>query len=435
MNNRGKNVGLLLTGMALGAALCGGAAAAGIVAVPTWQPIFVDGRQVEMEAYNINGSNYVKLRDAGKQVGFNVYWQDGVQVDTGSPYTGVAPVEEAAETEMDVSVIRQEVVDRTNQLRREAGIPALETDPMLTQAAQVRAEEMAAAGTYSHTRPDGSQYYTVADCPYMAENIHRIADRRLKTLGKGLAEAAVDDWAASSGHLKNILNDGLSGIGIGLARGVNAAGEDCWYCVRCLSMMGTMSPGWMNRKHKAKKQADACFFLFIFTESPGAAVVEDRHAGLQNRQLRAAVLPLQIPPGSVCGENLREIFEGIGIHLDAAPLPHGEDIRDIHVGRGVEDGQLQLLDVGAPKDLLDLGILKAAVGECLQRLYEIRVVPDRSHHIALLQIHPPPVLWRAGRRSGGDRPGQTRGPSLGQEDPGGTVRGHAGGQGPMAQSR
>ena len=182
MNNRGKNVGLLLTGMALGAALCGGAAAAGIVAVPTWQPIFVDGRQVEMEAYNINGSNYVKLRDAGKQVGFNVYWQDGVQVDTGSPYTGVAPVEEAAETEMDVSVIRQEVVDRTNQLRREAGIPALETDPMLTQAAQVRAEEMAAAGTYSHTRPDGSQYYTVADCPYMAENIHRIADRRLKTL-------------------------------------------------------------------------------------------------------------------------------------------------------------------------------------------------------------------------------------------------------------
>ena len=46
MNNRGKNLGLLLTGMALGALLCGGAAAAGITAVPTWQPIFVDGRQV-----------------------------------------------------------------------------------------------------------------------------------------------------------------------------------------------------------------------------------------------------------------------------------------------------------------------------------------------------------------------------------------------------
>ena len=65
-------MGLLLTGMALGATFCGGAAAAGIVAVPTRQPIYVDGQQVKMEAYNINGSNYVKLRDAGRQVGFNV---------------------------------------------------------------------------------------------------------------------------------------------------------------------------------------------------------------------------------------------------------------------------------------------------------------------------------------------------------------------------
>ena len=84
MNNRGKKMGLLLTGMALGATFCGGAAAAGIVAVPTRQPIYVDGQQVKMEAYNINGSNYVKLRDAGRQVGFNVYWDNGVQVDTGA---------------------------------------------------------------------------------------------------------------------------------------------------------------------------------------------------------------------------------------------------------------------------------------------------------------------------------------------------------------
>ena len=91
MKNRGKNIGLLLTGMAAGAALCGGAYAAGIVAQPTWQPIFVDGQQVEMEAYNINGNNYVKLRDIGKEVGFNVYWQNGVQVDSDAGYTGEPP--------------------------------------------------------------------------------------------------------------------------------------------------------------------------------------------------------------------------------------------------------------------------------------------------------------------------------------------------------
>lgn len=194
MNNRGKNVGLLLTGMALGATLCGGAAAAGIIAVPTWQPIYVDGQQVEMEAYNINGSNYVKLRDAGRQVGFNVYWKNGVRVDTDTPYTGVAPTQDEPSTPAsDISSMRQEIVDRTNLLRQEAGLSDLDTDAMLTQAAQVRAEEMAASGIYSHTRPDGSDRSTVSDCPYTAENIHRVADRRLETLGKGLAEVVVTD--------------------------------------------------------------------------------------------------------------------------------------------------------------------------------------------------------------------------------------------------
>ena len=43
---------------------------------------------MSMTAYNIAGSNYVKLRDIGQEIGFNVYWQDGVQIDTDAPYTG-----------------------------------------------------------------------------------------------------------------------------------------------------------------------------------------------------------------------------------------------------------------------------------------------------------------------------------------------------------
>ena len=51
-----KNVSMMFTGMVIGAALTGGsiAVAAGITAEPTWQPIFVDGQQVEMQAYNIS---------------------------------------------------------------------------------------------------------------------------------------------------------------------------------------------------------------------------------------------------------------------------------------------------------------------------------------------------------------------------------------------
>lgn len=230
-----------VSGIMAGAVLFGGttAYAAGIVAEPSWQPIYVDGQKVAMTAYNIGGNNYVKLRDIGQQVGFNVYWDNGVQVDSDAPYTGVAPAAETHEKAVppkantqDVDALRQEIVDRTNALRREKGVAPLGTDSMLTKAAQTRADEMAATSTYSHTRPDGSDRSTVCDCPYTAENIHRISDRTLAYEGQGLAEYAVDSWANSEGHRKNMLNGKLSDLGVGLARGVNASGEACWYCVQ-----------------------------------------------------------------------------------------------------------------------------------------------------------------------------------------------------------
>ena len=40
---------------------------------------YVDGEEVRLEAYTIGGSNYVKLRDIGRLVGFNVYWDGAMQ--------------------------------------------------------------------------------------------------------------------------------------------------------------------------------------------------------------------------------------------------------------------------------------------------------------------------------------------------------------------
>lgn len=84
-------------GVLTGAFLFGGAtaAAAGIMATPSWSPIYVDGQQVQMTAYNIGGNNFVKLRDIGQAVGFNVFYRNGVQVDSGTPYTGSAPAQAA----------------------------------------------------------------------------------------------------------------------------------------------------------------------------------------------------------------------------------------------------------------------------------------------------------------------------------------------------
>ena len=72
-----KSVALLLTGAVLGASLASPAANAAtefFQAQRTPHPIYVDGKRVELETYAIQGSNYVKLRDIGQAVGFEVYW-------------------------------------------------------------------------------------------------------------------------------------------------------------------------------------------------------------------------------------------------------------------------------------------------------------------------------------------------------------------------
>ena len=96
MKNK-KSIALLLTGAAIGMGLAGpvaNAAAEFLQAQRTPHPIYVDGKQVQMETYTIDGSNYVKLRDIGQAVGFEVYWDgSAAQIISGKPYTGQPPAQ------------------------------------------------------------------------------------------------------------------------------------------------------------------------------------------------------------------------------------------------------------------------------------------------------------------------------------------------------
>ena len=252
--NRLKNIGLVLCGLALGLSLSAPAAQAveSLKATLSTNRILVDGQEVRLTAYNINGNNYVMLRDVGKTVGFEVYW-DGdakcVQVESGKPYTGEAPAkaEDTKSTEQpvqtDIAAAKQDIVDRTNALRRENGAAALRVNDKLMQAAQVRADEMASSSVYSHTRPDGRRNTSVTDCPYVGENIHRIADWALQ--GKSVSEAAVWSWNLSGGHRDNLLEKNYAETGVGLSRGVNDSGEACWYCVQ-LFLWNGYSISWVD---------------------------------------------------------------------------------------------------------------------------------------------------------------------------------------------
>ena len=242
-----KKILYLFIGLALGFALGSPVAQAveGILAQRCTSPILLNGAPVEIEAYTINGHNYFKLRDIGKAVGFNVYWiaeDRTVQIETGQPYTGEAPIRtEDVESDLqsepntstvDVDAMKQDIVDRTNALRKENGIAALTANDKLMQAAQVRADEMAASGAYSHTRPDGRKYTTVTDCKYVGENIHQIPLLYLEQQKGELAGTVVHSWSKSAGHMENMINASYASIGVGLARGIDGNGLECWYCVQ-----------------------------------------------------------------------------------------------------------------------------------------------------------------------------------------------------------
>lgn len=247
--NRAKNTGLVLCGLVLGLSLSAPAAQAveSLKATLSTNRILVDGQEVRLTAYNINGNNYVMLRDIGRAVGFNIYWDSDskcVQVESDKPYTGEAPVkstttkpvEQPAQT--DVAAAKQDIIDRTNALRKENGVAALRVNDKLMQAAQVRADEMDASGVYSHTRPDGRKSNTVTDSRYTGENIHSISELYLEQQHKTLSEAVVELWSNSKAHADNMTSSRYGEIGVGLARGVNQNGLDCWYCVQVFLLDG-----------------------------------------------------------------------------------------------------------------------------------------------------------------------------------------------------
>ena len=239
----------LIAGILIGITLFGGSSvlAAGITAERSTNRIYVDGQEVRLTAYNINGNNYVMLRDVGKTVGFEVYW-DGdakcVQIESEKPYTGEAPVtsaeakpvEQPAQT--DVAAAKQDIIDRTNALRHQKGVAALRVNDKLMQAAQVRADEMAASGVYSHTRPDGRKSNTVTDSKYTGENLHNISELYLEQQHKTLSEAVGELWSNSKAHADNMTSSRYGEIGVGLARGIDKDGFDCWYCVQVFLLDG-----------------------------------------------------------------------------------------------------------------------------------------------------------------------------------------------------
>ena len=127
----------------------------------------------------------------------NLYLFD---VDTGVMQASITTSEEA---------MADRVIELVNQERTSRGLQPLLKHDGLMVAAAARAREL--SQRYSHTRPDGSECFTILwhlgiDYAYAGENI---------AMGQRTPEIVMNDWMNSSGHRANILNENYDCIGVG----------------------------------------------------------------------------------------------------------------------------------------------------------------------------------------------------------------------------
>ena len=152
-----KRISSFIAGLLVGAMLFGGGAvyaASGVLAERSAQAVYVDGRRVDLEAYLIDGANYVKLRDIGQAVDFNVFWDGAVQIESDAPYTGEAPISVTQQDSVDYSAaVDPEVF--TSVYTQEAYNAAYEV------LAGVRAGDLSRTGTVHFDDVKDCQQYQI----------------------------------------------------------------------------------------------------------------------------------------------------------------------------------------------------------------------------------------------------------------------------------
>src|SRR5438874_6042113 len=121
----------------------------------------------------------------------------------------------------DPTVYAAQVFQLTNAERTARGLPALNAQPQLAQAATHFSQYMASAGFFSHTGPDGS----TPDRRIAAQGY------RWSWWGENIAydfggpEDIVNLWMNSPVHRANILNSNFTDLGVGVAFAPDPSGS------------------------------------------------------------------------------------------------------------------------------------------------------------------------------------------------------------------
>lgn len=121
-----------------------------------------------------------------------------------SEYTYIAEPYPPLSNGASFSSLDLEVVEVINEVREDEGLDSYEFDEALGEAAYIRAEEC--EQKFSHTRPDGTKWYTVNQNICFGENL---------AYGYDTAEDVVDAWLDSPTHRDLVYDEEFESCGIG----------------------------------------------------------------------------------------------------------------------------------------------------------------------------------------------------------------------------
>lgn len=115
-----------------------------------------------------------------------------------------------------------QVVNLVNSERAAQGLGKLRADSQLSRLAQMKAEDMARNGYFSHTSPT---YGSAFDMLKTYGVTYKSAGENI-AMGQRTAQSVMNSWMNSPGHRANILSSQYSQIGVGVAE--NGKGTIYW---------------------------------------------------------------------------------------------------------------------------------------------------------------------------------------------------------------
>lgn len=188
--------------------------------------MMVDYKPITLQTITLTDNNgggytYVKLRDLGNAIGFEVDWnaKSGITIETPKIET------------MDVA---EEVIRLINKERIKVGLSPLGTYTALDEVAKIRALEL--TEKYSHTRPSGGYCDSLMHSNGAIRNVWAIGENIAG--GYRTASEVMDAWMNSSGHRDNILSRDYTHVAVAMAYGPN---NTCYWVQVFAGVMGRPS--------------------------------------------------------------------------------------------------------------------------------------------------------------------------------------------------